>query len=106
MKNAFFLLLAVRIFACLVSPIPDCDGRQAFSCMRFIKLGSETFNYWEPTHFLIYGNGLQTWEYRWRISVHQPLTASLHLQPRLRLALVFVPSAARYCGQSRSADRR
>ena len=24
----------------------------------------ETFNYWEPTHFLIYGTGLQTWEYR------------------------------------------
>jgi alpha-1,2-mannosyltransferase len=23
----------------------------------------ETFNYWEPTHHLLYGRGLQTWEY-------------------------------------------
>jgi len=23
----------------------------------------ETFNYWEPTHYLLYGRGLQTWEY-------------------------------------------
>lgn len=30
------------------SPIPDCD---------------EVFNYWEPLHFLIYGSGMQTWEY-------------------------------------------
>jgi alpha-1,2-mannosyltransferase len=29
-------------------PIMDCD---------------ETFNYWEAVHFLLYGNGFQTWEY-------------------------------------------
>ena len=29
-------------------PISDCD---------------ETYNYWEPLHFLLYGSGLQTWEY-------------------------------------------
>jgi alpha-1,2-mannosyltransferase len=23
----------------------------------------EVFNYWEPAHYLTYGNGLQTWEY-------------------------------------------
>ncbi|RLN57329.1 hypothetical protein BBJ28_00005094, partial [Nothophytophthora sp. Chile5] len=32
----------------LVNPIADCD---------------ETFNYWEPLHFLLYGFGFQTWEY-------------------------------------------
>jgi alpha-1,2-mannosyltransferase len=30
------------------APIQDCD---------------ETFNYWEPTHYLSHGYGLQTWEY-------------------------------------------
>ena len=30
------------------SGISDCD---------------ETFNYWEPLHYLIYGKGFQTWEY-------------------------------------------
>ena len=41
-------LLAVRLLSALFSPIPDCD---------------EVFNYWEPTHYLLYGQGLQTWEY-------------------------------------------
>lgn len=42
------LLLCVRVLAAFVNPIADCD---------------ETFNYWEPTHFLMYGWGMQTWEY-------------------------------------------
>ena len=29
-------------------PIMDCD---------------EVYNYWEPLHYLLYGTGLQTWEY-------------------------------------------
>ena len=29
-------------------PIMDCD---------------ETYNYWEPLHFIMYGSGMQTWEY-------------------------------------------
>ena len=41
-------LLAVRLCGALTSPITDCD---------------ETFNYWEPSHYLLYGAGLQTWEY-------------------------------------------
>ena len=41
-------LLAVRVCAALTVPISDCD---------------ETFNYWEPLHFLLHGRGLQTWEY-------------------------------------------
>ena len=38
----------MRLVCALVAPISDCD---------------ETFNYWEPTHYLLYGRGLQTWEY-------------------------------------------
>lgn len=34
--------------AALTSPISDCD---------------ETFNYWEPMHYLVHGFGFQTWEY-------------------------------------------
>lgn len=26
----------------------------------------EVFNYWEPLHYLLYGSGFQTWEYRFR----------------------------------------
>jgi len=43
-----FPLLSVRLCAAIWSHITDCD---------------ETFNYWEPLHYLLYGRGLQTWEY-------------------------------------------
>ncbi|CAK0830084.1 unnamed protein product [Prorocentrum cordatum] len=43
------LLLAVaRFSAAIYSGISDCD---------------ETFNYWEPAHFITFGYGFQTWEY-------------------------------------------
>ena len=44
----FVLLLAVRLLAAAFSPIMDCD---------------ETYNYWEPLHYVLYGSGQQTWEY-------------------------------------------
>ncbi|KAG7372265.1 Alg9-like mannosyltransferase family-domain containing protein [Nitzschia inconspicua] len=40
--------MAVRISLANRMPIMDCD---------------ESFNYWEPLHFLLYSNGYQTWEY-------------------------------------------
>ncbi|KAG1697210.1 Alpha-1,2-mannosyltransferase ALG9 [Nymphon striatum] len=46
--TAFKALLSARLCAAIWSNISDCD---------------ETFNYWEPTHFLMYGKGFQTWEY-------------------------------------------
>lgn len=47
-SNALKFLVSVRVFAAIWSNISDCD---------------EVFNYWEPAHYLIYGNGMQTWEY-------------------------------------------
>lgn len=41
----FFL---ANLFSALYNPIQDCD---------------ETFNFWEPTHYLSHGYGLQTWEW-------------------------------------------
>ena len=46
--SAFYVFLGANILAALFAPIQDCD---------------ETFNYWEPTHYLTHGYGLQTWEY-------------------------------------------
>ncbi|KAL9062910.1 MAG: hypothetical protein Q9157_008548 [Trypethelium eluteriae] len=45
---AFYVFLTARVVAALFAPIQDCD---------------EVFNYWEPTHYLNHGYGLQTWEY-------------------------------------------
>ena len=47
-KAAFKLIMSVRLCAAVWSSISDCD---------------ETFNYWEPTHFLFFDKGHQTWEY-------------------------------------------
>ncbi|XP_061754525.1 alpha-1,2-mannosyltransferase ALG9 isoform X1 [Nerophis ophidion] len=47
-STAFKCLLSARFCAALLSNISDCD---------------ETFNYWEPMHYLLYGTGMQTWEY-------------------------------------------
>lgn len=46
--KAFYIFLAANTLAAFFSPIQDCD---------------EVFNYWEPTHYLTHGSGLQTWEY-------------------------------------------
>lgn len=42
------VLFIVRLLSAAVLMITDCD---------------ETFNYWEPTHYTLYGWGFQTWEY-------------------------------------------
>eukprot|EP00096_Caligus_rogercresseyi_P013813 TRINITY_DN6412_c0_g1_i1.p1 TRINITY_DN6412_c0_g1~~TRINITY_DN6412_c0_g1_i1.p1 ORF type:complete len:577 (-),score=53.78 TRINITY_DN6412_c0_g1_i1:48-1778(-) len=44
----FNFILSARIISAFWSNISDCD---------------ETYNYWEPAHFLLYGKGFQTWEY-------------------------------------------
>jgi alpha-1,2-mannosyltransferase len=41
-----------RMFSALYNLINDCD---------------ESMNYWEPMHYILYGFGLQTWEYRFQL---------------------------------------
>ncbi|CAB1106652.1 GT22 [Ectocarpus sp. CCAP 1310/34] len=46
MATAFVLL--IRLLSAGTTCVGDCD---------------ETYNYWEPLHYLLYGFGFQTWEY-------------------------------------------
>lgn len=49
----------------------------------------ETFNYWEVVHFLLYGNGFQTWEYANEFA----LRTYAYLMPLVGLAkFVYLPS--------------
>jgi len=57
MKPAVSSSSSMMLLACLLvyrsilihySPIMDCD---------------EVYNYWEPLHFMLFGSGMQTWEY-------------------------------------------
>ncbi|KAF7587785.1 mannosyltransferase [Aspergillus hancockii] len=67
----YYLPLNITLYICLISnglaaflaPIQDCD---------------EVFNFWEPTHYLDHGYGLQTWEYSPVYSIRSWLYVSIH----------------------------
>lgn len=61
--GAFYVFLGANILAALFAPIQDCD---------------ETFNYWEPTHYLSHGYGLQTWEYSPEYAIRSWAYVGLH----------------------------
>ncbi|XP_062844640.1 alpha-1,2-mannosyltransferase ALG9 [Trichomycterus rosablanca] len=65
-STAFKCLLSARFCAALLSNISDCD---------------ETFNYWEPTHYLLYGKGMQTWEYSPAYAIRSYAYLWLHALP-------------------------
>lgn len=55
--------MVANLVAAFFAPIQDCD---------------ETFNYWEPTHYLSHGYGLQTWEYSPEFAIRSWLYVGLH----------------------------
>lgn len=59
----FYCFLAANLVAACFAPIQDCD---------------ETFNYWEPAHYLSHGYGLQTWEYSPEFAIRSWLYVGLH----------------------------
>ncbi|KAH7016789.1 family 22 glycosyltransferase [Ilyonectria destructans] len=61
--SAFYWFLAAGLVSAWFAPIQDCD---------------ETFNYWEPTHYLSHGYGLQTWEYSPDFAIRSWLYIGLH----------------------------
>ncbi len=66
-----------RIYWANRLPITDCD---------------EVYNYWEPLHFILYGYGMQTWEY-----AHQyALRTYAYLLPLKVVAQVVTPVALRW----------
>ena len=71
---AFCVFLSVNLLASVYSPIQDCD---------------EVFNYWEPTHYIAHGSGLQTWEYSPEYAIRSWLYALIHAIPS-KVAAAFV----------------
>ena len=60
---AFYAFLLANSLAAAFAPIQDCD---------------EVFNYWEPTHYLNRGFGLQTWEYSPEFTIRSWLYIVIH----------------------------
>ena len=59
----FCTLIIARMYSALTSHITDCD---------------ETYNFWEPTHHLAFGNGFQTWEYNPKYALRSYLYVGMH----------------------------
>jgi alpha-1,2-mannosyltransferase len=62
-RSAFAVFAVANIIAAYFAPIQDCD---------------EVFNYWEPTHYLNHGYGLQTWEYSPEYAIRSWAYTGLH----------------------------
>lgn len=60
---AFYIFITANLIAAILAPIQDCD---------------EVFNYWEPTHYLNHGYGLQTWEYSPEYAIRSWTYAGIH----------------------------
>ena len=71
---AFCLFFFANALAALYAPIQDCD---------------EVFNYWEPTHYLNHGFGLQTWEYSPEYAIRSWLYIVIHAIPGKLGSMVF-----------------
>jgi alpha-1,2-mannosyltransferase len=70
-KRAFFVLLLARLASAALNLVHDCD---------------ETYNFWEPLHYLTHGHGLQTWEHAPRFGLRSYAYLGAH-------ALIAKPAA-------------
>ncbi|MFH4974766.1 hypothetical protein AB6A40_001475 [Gnathostoma spinigerum] len=73
--SVFKLLFSLRISAAMWSSISDCD---------------EVYNYWEPLHLFLYGDGFQTWEYSPQYGIRSYLYILLHYGPAVPLKKLFM----------------
>ena len=64
--TAWKALFMVRLAAAFWTVISDCD---------------ETYNYWEPMHYFVYGKGFQTWEYDPKYGLRSYLYILMHTVP-------------------------
>ncbi|XP_020288827.1 alpha-1,2-mannosyltransferase ALG9 isoform X2 [Pseudomyrmex gracilis] len=65
-STAYKLLLFARLCSAMWCHITDCD---------------ETYNYWEPSHYLLYGTGQQTWEYSPEYALRSYMFLLIHIVP-------------------------
>lgn len=78
---AFYCFFIPALLAAVWAPILDCD---------------ETYNYWEPTHYLRHGYGLQTWEYSPEYAIRSWSYVCLHaIVGRLAVLLPFTTKVGR-----------
>ena len=73
-NQSFLILLTLRTVAVCFNLVWDCD---------------EVYNYWEPLHFILFGDGFQTWEYSPAYSLRSYLYIYLHALPLMPIINFF-----------------
>ena len=74
------IIAHLRVLSAVYAPIGDCD---------------EVFNYWEPIHYVVYGTGLQTWEYSPTYALRSYLYIMMHASLIRVLDIVAMPLSVR-----------
>jgi alpha-1,2-mannosyltransferase len=74
LDNGWTILLISRVVSGIFNIIHDCD---------------EVYNYWEPLHYLVYGYGMQTWEYSAAFALRSWWYILIHALIGWPLSLVF-----------------
>ncbi|XP_053404037.1 alpha-1,2-mannosyltransferase ALG9-like isoform X2 [Mercenaria mercenaria] len=69
--------MSARLCAAAWNIVGDCD---------------ETYNYWEPTHYLMFGKGFQTWEYSPVYAIRSYAYLLLHTLPMRLYGLFATPN--------------
>ena len=73
-NQSFLILLTLRTVSVCFNLVWDCD---------------EVYNYWEPLHFILFGDGFQTWEYSPAYSLRSYLYIYLHALPLMPIINFF-----------------
>ncbi|KAE8155702.1 Alg9-like mannosyltransferase family-domain-containing protein [Aspergillus tamarii] len=76
-----YVFLISNAIAAFLAPIQDCD---------------EVFNFWEPTHYLDHGYGLQTWEYSPVYSIRSWLYVTIHAIVGKAASLTLVTKSSQF----------
>ncbi|XP_060606390.1 alpha-1,2-mannosyltransferase ALG9-like [Ruditapes philippinarum] len=75
--TVFKIVMSARLCAAAWNIVGDCD---------------ETYNYWEPTHYLMFGKGFQTWEYSPVYAIRSYAYLMLHTLPMRLYGLFTTPN--------------
>ena len=69
-------------------------ARSTSAAFNIVHDCDEIYNYWEPLHYLLYGYGMQTWEYRCLPPLLRNVIVLLHHNARFGLqnACAYVPA--------------
>eukprot|EP00762_Andalucia_godoyi_P002372 ANDGO_02760.mRNA.1 hypothetical protein len=73
-------------------------ARIAMACMHPIQDCDETYNFWEPLHSVMFGDGFKTWEYASQYALRPWAFVYMHTVPAAVIHTLFASKAAAFFG--------